>query len=100
MNRDELNQLKQSTIDAEDAPEAVEVAVEWVATPHPCSVVGQRCNQEGGVPPKAKHDKAGDVGPRPSSQPVTIQVPLPLLGVVNGIREAFHGLCIARGCKS
>ena len=35
----------------------------------------------------------------PSSRPVTIQVPLPVLGVMNGVREAFHGLCIATGLQ-
>ena len=40
----------------------------------------------------AKHDRRKSSGQPPSSQPVTIQVPLPVLGVVNGVREAFHGL--------
>ena len=35
----------------------------------------------------------------PGSKPVTIQVPLPVLGVVNGVREAFHGLCVATGLQ-
>ena len=35
----------------------------------------------------------------PAREPVTIQVPLPVLGVVNGVREAFHGLCIATGLQ-
>ena len=26
-------------------------------------------------------------------------MPLPVLGVVNGVREAFHGLCIATGLQ-
>ena len=82
-----------------DVPEAVELAVKWVATPRPCSVVGQGCNQEGGEPPMAKHDRRKSSGQPPSSQPVTIQVPLPVLGVVNGVREAFHGLCIATGLQ-
>ena len=45
----------------------------------------------------AKHDRRKTSGQPPSSRPVTIQVPLPVLGVVNGVREAFHGLCIATG---
>ncbi len=45
----------------------------------------------------AKHDRRKTSGQRASSRPVTIQVPLPVLGVVNGVREAFHGLCIATG---
>ena len=47
----------------------------------------------------AKHDRRKSSGQAPSSQPVTIQVPLPVLGVVNGVREAFHGLCIATGLQ-
>ena len=47
----------------------------------------------------AKHDRRKTSGQPPSSQPVTIQVPLPVLGVVNGVREAFHGLCIATGLQ-
>ena len=43
----------------------------------------------------AKHDRRKTSGQPQSSRPVTIQVPLPVLGVVNGVREAFHGLCIA-----
>ena len=39
----------------------------------------------------AKHDRRKTSGQPPSSRPVTIQVPLPVLGVVNGVREAFHG---------
>ena len=35
----------------------------------------------------------------PDSRPVTIQVLLPVLGVVHGVREAFHGLCIATGLQ-
>ena len=45
----------------------------------------------------AKHDRRKTSSQPPSSRPVTIQVPLPVLGVVNGVREAFHGLCIATG---
>ena len=47
----------------------------------------------------AKHDRRKTSGQPPRSQPVTIQVPLPVLGVVNGVREAFHGLCIATGLQ-
>ena len=43
----------------------------------------------------AKHDRRKTSGQPPSSRPVTIQVPLPVLGVVNGVREAFHG-CASR----
>ena len=46
----------------------------------------------------AKHDRR-KAGQPPSSRPVTIQVPLPVLGVVNGVREAFHGFCIATGLQ-
>ena len=46
-----------------------------------------------------EHDRRKSSGQPPSSQPVTIQVPLPVLGVVNGVREAFHGLCIATGLQ-
>ena len=31
--------------------------------------------------------------------PGSIQVPLPVLGVINGVREAFHSLCIATGLQ-
>ena len=47
----------------------------------------------------AKHDRRKKSGQPQSSQPVTIQVPLPVLGVINGVREAFHGLCIATGLQ-
>ena len=47
----------------------------------------------------AKHDRRKTSGQLPSSRPVTIQVPLPVLGVVNGVREAFHGFCIATGLQ-
>ena len=47
----------------------------------------------------AKHDRRKTSGQPPSSRPVTIQVPLPVLGVMNGVREAFHGLCIATGMQ-
>ena len=82
-----------------NVPEAVELEVKRVATPRPCSVIGQGCIQEGGEPPMAKHDRRKESGQPPSSQPVTIQVPLPVLGVINGVREAFHGLCIATGLQ-
>ena len=82
-----------------DVPEAVEVDVKRVATPRPCSVIGQGWIQQGGEPPMAKHDRRKTSGQPRSSQPVTIQVPLPVLGVINGVREAFHGLCIATGLQ-
>ncbi len=47
----------------------------------------------------AKHDRRKTSGQPSSSRPVTIQVPLPVLGVVNGVREAFHGFCIATGLQ-
>ena len=47
----------------------------------------------------AKHDRRKTSGQPPTSRPVTIQVPLPVLGVVNGVRKAFHGLCIATGMQ-
>ena len=47
----------------------------------------------------AKHDRRKTSGQPPDSRPVTIQVPLPVLGVVHGVREAFHGLCIATGLQ-
>ena len=47
----------------------------------------------------AKHDRRKTSGQPPRSQPVTIQVPLPVLGVINGVRESFHGLCIATGLQ-
>ena len=46
-----------------------------------------------------KHDRRKTSGQPPDSRPVTIQVPLPVLGVVHGVREAFHGLCIATGLQ-
>ena len=85
--------------EAGDVPEAVEVDVKRVATPRPCSVIGQGWIQQGGEPPMAKHDRRKTSGQPRSSQPVTIQVPLPVLGVINGVREAFHGLCIATGLQ-
>ena len=47
----------------------------------------------------AKHDRRKKSRQPPSSQPVTIQVPLPVLGVINGVREALHRLCIATGLQ-
>ena len=46
-----------------------------------------------------KHDRRETSGQPPDSRPVTIQVLLPVLGVVHGVREAFHGLCIATGLQ-
>ena len=43
-----------------------------------------------------KHDRRETSGRPPDSRPVTIQVPLPVLGVVHGVREAFHGLRLPR----
>ena len=47
----------------------------------------------------AKHDRREPSGQAPEARPVTIQVPLPVLGVVHGVREAFHSLCIATGLQ-
>ena len=47
----------------------------------------------------AKHDRRKTSGQPPARKPVTIQVPLPVLGMVHGVREAFHGLCIATGLQ-
>ena len=47
----------------------------------------------------AKHDRRKRSSQPPSSRTVTIQVPLPVLGVLNGVREAFHGLCIKTGMQ-
>ena len=41
-----------------------------------------------GEPPMAKHDRRKTSGQPPSSRPVTIQVPLPVLGVVNDLDRA------------
>ena len=46
-----------------------------------------------------KHDRRETSGQPPDSRPVTIQVPLPVLGMLHGVREAFHGLCIATGLQ-
>ena len=45
----------------------------------------------------AKHDRRKRSSQPRSSRTVSIQVPLPVLGVLNGVREAFHGLCITTG---
>ena len=47
----------------------------------------------------AKHDRRKRSSQPPSSRTVTIQLPLPVLGVLNGVREALHGLCITTGIQ-
>ena len=47
----------------------------------------------------AKHDRRKRSSQPRSSRTVSIQVPLPVLGVLNGVREAFHGLCITTGMQ-
>ncbi len=47
----------------------------------------------------AKHDRRKQSSQPSSSRAVTIQVPLPVLGVLNGVWEAFHGLCIRTGMQ-
>ena len=47
----------------------------------------------------AKHDRRKTSGQPPSSRPVTIQVPLPVLSVVNGVREAFHDCYGMTSCQ-
>ena len=47
----------------------------------------------------AKHDRRKRSSQRRSSRTVSIQVPLPVLGVLKGVREAFHGLCIKTGMQ-
>ena len=47
----------------------------------------------------AKHDRQKRSSQPPRSQTVTIQVPVPVLGVLNGVRAAFHGLCIETGMQ-
>ena len=47
----------------------------------------------------AKHDRRKRSSQPRSSRTVSIQVPLPVLGVLNGVREAFHGLCIKTGMQ-
>ena len=48
----------------------------------------------------AKHDRRKASGQPRSSRTATIQVPLPVLGVLNGVREALHGLCITTGLQA
>ena len=47
----------------------------------------------------AKHDRPKTSSKPPSSQPVTIQVPLPVLGVVNGVREPSTACASRPGCR-
>ena len=47
----------------------------------------------------AKHDRRKTSGQASDPRPVWIQVPLPVLGVVHRVREAFHGLCVATGLQ-
>ena len=47
----------------------------------------------------AKHDRRKRSSQPPDSRTASIQVPLPVLGVLNGVREAFHGLCITTGLQ-
>ena len=47
----------------------------------------------------AKQDRRKRSSQPRSSRTVSIQVPLPVLGVLNGVREAFHGLCITTGMQ-
>ena len=47
----------------------------------------------------AKHDRRKRSSQPRSSRTVSIQVPLPVLGVLKGVREAFHGLCIKTGMQ-
>ena len=44
--------------------------------------------------------QAEEFRPTPGSEPVTIQVPLPVLGVVNGVRDAFMAFVSRLGCRS
>ena len=71
---------------------------EWQLLPRSCDRTGD-ANRKGDCPPMGKHDRRETSGQPPDSRPVTIQVPLPVLGVVHGVREAFHGLCIATGLQ-
>ena len=70
-----------------------------VATSRPCSVLGLGCIKKEESHPWRSKTRRKSSGRAPSSQQVTIQVPLPVLGVVNGVREAFHGSCIATGLQ-
>lgn len=47
----------------------------------------------------AKHDRRTSRRQPPTSRSVSIQVPLPVLGVLTGVRQAFHGLCIRTGMQ-
>ena len=47
----------------------------------------------------AKHDRRKRSSQPPDSRTASIQVPLPVLSVLNGAREAFHGLCITTGLQ-
>ena len=45
----------------------------------------------------AKHRSRSKGNQAPSEKSLTIQVPLPVLGVLTDTREAFHELCIETG---
>ena len=47
----------------------------------------------------AKHDRRRTLRQPPSSRSVAVQVPLPVLGVLRDVRQAFHGLCISTGLQ-
>ena len=47
----------------------------------------------------AKHDRRTSRRQPPTSRSVSVQVPLPVLGVLTGVRQAFHGLCIRTGMQ-
>ena len=47
----------------------------------------------------AKHDRRKRSSQPPDSRTASIQVPLPVLSVLNGVREAFHDLCITTGLQ-
>ena len=47
-----------------------------------------------------KHDRRETSGQPPDSRPVTIQVPLPVLGVVHGSGERSTACASRRGCRS
>ncbi|MDE0385823.1 MAG: IS256 family transposase [Defluviicoccus sp.] len=47
----------------------------------------------------AKHDRRKRSSQPPDSRTASIQVPLPVLSVLDGAREAFHGLCITTGLQ-
>ena len=47
----------------------------------------------------AKHDRRRTRRQPPTSRSVSIQVPLPVLGVLRDVRQAFHGLCISTGMQ-